>query len=123
VRAVEEALGERRAAVAGNRLAGRQAGKGPPAGACTIFVLPPSRSALEQRLKARSTDSEEVIKRRLQDAAQDLTHWAEFDYVVINGPLRTGPQRSAGHRRGSGRPLIAQRPEVARFAAELLTGA
>ena len=50
----------------------------------SIFILPPSRSALEQRLKARSTDSDAVIQRRLRDAAQDLGHWDEFDYVVIN---------------------------------------
>ena len=52
--------------------------------AVSIFILPPSRSALEQRLKGRSTDSEEVIARRLRDAAEDLDHWREFDYVVIN---------------------------------------
>ena len=52
--------------------------------ASSIFILPPSRQALEQRLKGRSTDSEEVIQRRLRDAAQDLGHWSEFDYVVIN---------------------------------------
>src|SRR5271154_3836851 len=50
----------------------------------TIFILPPSRAALEQRLKARSTDSDTVIQRRLRDAAQDLTHWDEFDFAVVN---------------------------------------
>ncbi len=52
--------------------------------AVSIFILPPSRAALEQRLKARSTDSDAVIQRRLRDAAEDLGHWSEFDYVVIN---------------------------------------
>ena len=55
--------------------------------ACSIFILPPSRQALEQRLKARSTDSDEVIRRRLRDAAADLGHWKEFDYVVVNDRL------------------------------------
>jgi guanylate kinase len=91
--------------------------------ACTIFVLPPSRSALEQRLKARSTDSEEVIKRRLQDAAQDLTHWTEFDYVVINDRFEQALSDLLAIVEDRGGHLIAQRPEVARFAAELLTGA
>src|SRR6202790_263269 len=49
----------------------------------TIFILPPSRRSLEERLKARSTDTDAVIKRRLQDARHEMTHWAEFDYVVI----------------------------------------
>src|ERR1700722_16934305 len=82
VRAVEEALanGEQLLLEIDWQGAGQVRARLPEA--CTIFVLPPSRSALEQRLKARSTDSEEVIKRRLQDAAQDLTHWTEFDYVV-----------------------------------------
>jgi guanylate kinase len=91
--------------------------------ACTVFVLPPSRSALEQRLKARSTDSEEVIKRRLQDAAQDLTHWTEFDYVVINDRFEQALSDLLAIVEDRGGHLIAQRPEVARFAAELLTGA
>src|SRR5271170_8509424 len=43
----------------------------------SIFILPPSRGALEERLKGRSTDSAEVIQRRLKDAAQDLGHWTE----------------------------------------------
>ncbi|HEY3785477.1 MAG TPA: guanylate kinase [Steroidobacteraceae bacterium] len=50
----------------------------------TVFVLPPSRHALEERLRNRRTDSEEVIARRLRDAVGDMSHWDEFDYVVVN---------------------------------------
>src|SRR5262245_24736118 len=50
----------------------------------SIFILPPSRAALEQRLRSRGTDSDEVIARRLQDAVADMTHWREFDYVIVN---------------------------------------
>ena len=50
----------------------------------TVFVLPPSRRALEDRLRNRRTDSEEVINRRLKDAVGDMSHWEEFDYVVVN---------------------------------------
>lgn len=50
----------------------------------SIFILPPSRAELERRLRGRGTDSEEVIRRRLSDAAADMTHWEEFDYVVVN---------------------------------------
>jgi guanylate kinase len=86
----------------------------------SIFILPPTRQALEQRLKSRSTDSDEVIQRRLRDAAQDLTHWAEFDYVVINDQFDAALEdlRAVVEDRGS--HIAAQRPEVARFAAGLL---
>jgi len=49
-----------------------------------IFILPPSRQELERRLRGRGTDSETVIRRRLQDALTDMVHWQEFDYVLIN---------------------------------------
>ena len=88
--------------------------------ASSIFILPPSRQALEQRLKGRSTDSEEVIQRRLRDAAQDLGHWSEFDYVVINDrfdraidDLQAIVANRAGH-------LTARRPEVVQLAAALV---
>jgi guanylate kinase len=50
----------------------------------SIFILPPSRDELERRLRGRGTDAEDVIRRRLDDAAADMTHWNEFDYVVVN---------------------------------------
>ncbi len=53
----------------------------------SIFILPPSVAALEERLRSRRTDSEAVIARRLRDSLSDLSHWDEFDYVVINDDL------------------------------------
>ncbi len=53
----------------------------------TIFILPPSKDELERRLRDRRTDSPEVIERRLRDAVSDMTHWDEFDYVIINDEL------------------------------------
>ena len=50
----------------------------------SIFILPPSRAELERRLHGRGTDAEGVIQRRLRDAASDMTHWREFDHVVVN---------------------------------------
>lgn len=50
----------------------------------SIFILPPSREALEERLRGRGQDSEEVIARRMRDAVNEMTHYAEFDYLVIN---------------------------------------
>ncbi|HEV7612131.1 MAG TPA: guanylate kinase [Steroidobacteraceae bacterium] len=86
----------------------------------SIFILPPSRRALEERLKARSTDSEAVIKRRLEDAAQDLAHWAEFDSVVINDRFEQALSDLQAIMEDRGGGLIAQRPEVASLTAELL---
>jgi guanylate kinase len=50
----------------------------------TTFILPPSRAALEERLRSRKTDSDSVIARRLADAATDMSHCLEFDYAVVN---------------------------------------
>jgi guanylate kinase len=49
-----------------------------------VFILPPSLQELERRLRARGTDSEEVIGRRMDRAAAEMSHWAEYDYVLIN---------------------------------------
>lgn len=103
----------------------------------TIFVLPPSREALEQRLRNRATDSEDVIARRLQDAVSDMSHWDEFDYVVINDEfdhavgdlvkiidhqerVRANPTQSAPSAPDRDKPLQAQRPELKALLAELL---
>jgi len=52
--------------------------------AVSVFILPPSRGALEQRMRARGQDSEEVIQRRLAAAREEMSHYAEFDYVIVN---------------------------------------
>jgi guanylate kinase len=86
----------------------------------TIFILPPTRAALEERLKGRSTDSAAVIARRLQDAAQDITHWSEFDYVVINDRFEQALTDLHEIVQERGAALSATRPEVARFVGGLL---
>lgn len=50
----------------------------------SIFILPPSSTALEQRLKSRSQDSDEVIARRMRDAAWEISHYEEYDYLIVN---------------------------------------
>lgn len=55
--------------------------------AVTIFILPPSRAILEQRLRARGEDREDVIQRRLHDAAGEIGNYRAYDYVVINRNL------------------------------------
>ena len=52
--------------------------------AISLFILPPSLTVLEQRLRGRGTDAEEVIAHRLREAQGDISHYAEFDYLVIN---------------------------------------
>src|SRR5919109_4874105 len=53
----------------------------------SVFVLPPSIPELERRLRIRAQDDEAVIRRRMAKAADELSHWAEYDYVVINDDL------------------------------------
>jgi guanylate kinase len=52
--------------------------------AVSIFVLAPSRDILEQRLRTRSEDAEEVIQRRLRDAAEEIRNYKRYDYVLVN---------------------------------------
>src|SRR6516225_6669777 len=53
----------------------------------SIFVLPPSVHDLDQQLRSRALDSEEVIHARMAKAAAEMSHWAEYDYVVVNSDL------------------------------------
>lgn len=50
----------------------------------SVFILPPSHQELEQRLRGRAQDSEEVVRHRMAKAADEMSHWAEYDYIVIN---------------------------------------
>ena len=52
----------------------------------TIFILPPSMAELERRLRERGTDSEEVIRDRMSRAASEISHWPEYEYVLLNNP-------------------------------------
>lgn len=49
-----------------------------------IFILPPSRQALEERLRGRGQDSDEIIQRRMSDATSETSHYSEYDYLVVN---------------------------------------
>jgi guanylate kinase len=50
----------------------------------SVFVLPPSHDELERRLKTRAQDSDDVVARRMAKAASEISHWPEYDYVVLN---------------------------------------
>lgn len=55
----------------------------------SIFILPPSRRELERRLRERGQDSEEVIARRMRDAAAEMSHHGEYDFIVVNDDLES----------------------------------
>jgi guanylate kinase len=57
--------------------------------AVSVFILPPSRVALEERMRKRGQDSEDVIARRLAAAREEMSHFGEFDYVIINEDFDT----------------------------------
>jgi guanylate kinase len=63
--------------------------KGKIPGAVSIFVLAPSRAILEQRLRARSEDSDAVIERRLRGAAEEIRNYHLYDYVLVNDEVET----------------------------------
>jgi guanylate kinase len=86
----------------------------------TIFILPPSRQALEERLRVRRTDSDEVIARRLRDAVSDMSHWKEFDYVVVNDNFERALADMTHIIDGKGTALKVDRPELRALLAELL---
>ncbi len=89
--------------------------------AVTVFILPPSVEELERRLRARRTDAPEVIERRLRDALSDMSHWDEFDYVIINDNLNRAVAKLedvlAGKGDASSTSNKALRRAVARIVA------
>lgn len=64
-------------------------------GCIGIFILPPSVEELERRMRSRGQDSESVIRQRLQNAREELTHAGEFEYVIINKDFETARQELA----------------------------
>ena len=88
--------------------------------AVDIFILPPSRAVLEQRLRNRRTDSPEAIARRLQESVEEMSHWAEFRYVVINDDFDRALEDMSAIVHGQGSTLGPDRPGLAAFAAGLL---
>jgi guanylate kinase len=87
--------------------------------ASSIFILPPSRAALEQRLRARRTDNDAVIARRLRDAADDMGHCREFDFAVVNDRFEQALADLGTIVDGRGEHLRAGRPELASLLGDL----
>jgi len=60
----------------------------------SVFILPPSAGELERRLRARAQDSDEVIAGRMAKASDEMSHWAEYDYVIVNTDLDASVARA-----------------------------
>jgi len=89
----------------------------------SIFVLPPARQTLAERLARRATDTPEVIRRRLEDAAGDMSHYNEFDYVVVNDDFDKAAADLKRIIDSQGEDLGSNRPELKPLLAELLAPA
>jgi len=86
----------------------------------SIFILPPTREALELRLRSRQTDSPEVIARRLRDSIADMSHWKEFDYVVVNDDFARATDELCAIVSGQGEHLRADRSDLQTLLPSLL---
>lgn len=85
----------------------------------SVFILPPSMAELEQRLRSRAQDSDTVVQKRMKKASREISHWNEYDYVIVNNKLETA-------MRSVNRILLAERlrrirqPELEAFVQDLL---
>ena len=85
----------------------------------SVFVLPPSAAELKARLERRAEDSADIIIRRLRNAAEEISHWNEYDHVIVNDDL----ERSFAALRqilADGRRKSAQRSDMNAFVDKLL---
>jgi guanylate kinase len=89
----------------------------------SIFILPPSRAELERRLRGRGTDAEDAIQRRLRDAAGDMGHWPEFEFVVVNDDFERAVAELQAIVHGRGNASRRDRPGLAELAARLTASA
>lgn len=87
------------------------------AGAVSIFVLPPSREALVERLQGRGQDADEVIERRMEAAIDEMTHYTEADYLIVNDDF----DEALADLRAIIRAGRVRRPRQAARCADLIT--
>ena len=78
----------------------------------SIFILPPSRASLRTRLEARGQDSEHIIAERMRTAVSDLSHYEEFEYVIVNDAIEQAAEELAcivrAHRLASPRQALSR---------------
>jgi len=80
--------------------------------AVSIFILAPSREILEQRLRARSEDSDSVIERRLSDAAREIRNYGQYDYVLINNDLQSSAEALSAIVRAERLRRVRMEPQI-----------
>ena len=88
----------------------------------TVFILPPSTAELERRLRDRATDSEDVIRRRLAQSLDDMAHWDEFDFVVVNEVLDEAVDDIIRILNGDGARLATGDEATARRVRRIIDG-
>ena len=90
-------------------------------GAVSVFILPPSRQALEDRMRKRGQDSEAVIAQRMAAAREEMSHFAEFDYVIVNEDFDTAVREMCSIFTASRLRKDAQVARHAKLITSLLT--
>ena len=85
----------------------------------SVFVVPPSKAELERRLRIRAQDSEEVVRQRMAKASDELSHWAEYDYLLMNDDIQHAMGKLEEILRVE-RSRRARQPGLAEFVQRLM---
>jgi guanylate kinase len=85
----------------------------------SVFVVPPSKVELERRLRIRAQDSEDVVRQRMAKASDELSHWAEYDYLLMNDDIQHAMGKLEEILRVE-RSRRARQPGLARFVQRLM---
>jgi guanylate kinase len=85
-----------------------------------VFILPPSKATLEQRLRDRGQDNEEIIQRRMRDAENEISHYVEFDYLIVNDDFNEALNSLAAIIVAKRHTLTTQKQKQSALIAELL---
>jgi guanylate kinase len=85
----------------------------------SVFVVPPSKAELERRLRIRAQDSEEVVRARMAKASDELSHWAEYDYLLMNDDIQHAQGKLEEILRVE-RSRRARQPGLAQFVRDMM---
>lgn len=87
----------------------------------SVFILPPSRQVLKQRLKARGEDDREVIEKRLKSATEEMSHYVEYDYLIVNDEFEQAVDRFLAIVAAQRQRIEIQQISLASLLRELLS--
>ncbi len=90
------------------------------ADAKSVFILPPSADALKERLQNRGQDNEEIITRRMKDAVSEMSHYAEFDYIIVNDDFDVALQELSSIFKANQLTQLQQAQKLEKLLTELL---